>query len=132
MLDTFHWYRGEGFGLIVEDLLARPADDFVAEFVGASRGLRRLSVTPIDVEPAPLDAGEYRNVDGTQALALGLIWYVTSDPKSNVVANLSGSYQAQTKALAEAISMARGATGSRAAAKAGKRMDQCRIVRMGL
>lgn len=26
MLDTFHWYRGEGFGLIVEDLLARPAD----------------------------------------------------------------------------------------------------------
>jgi hypothetical protein len=26
MLDTFHWYRGEGFGLIVEDLLALPAD----------------------------------------------------------------------------------------------------------
>jgi hypothetical protein len=25
MLDTFHWYRGEGFGLIVEDLLGRPA-----------------------------------------------------------------------------------------------------------
>jgi osmoprotectant transport system ATP-binding protein len=36
-------------------LLGRPADDFVAQFVGASRGLRRLSVTPIDVgdlEPA--------------------------------------------------------------------------------
>ena len=30
-------------------------------------------MTRIDVEPAPLDAGEYRNVDGTQALALGLI-----------------------------------------------------------
>jgi osmoprotectant transport system ATP-binding protein len=30
-------------------VLGRPADDFVAEFVGASRGLRRLSVTPIDV-----------------------------------------------------------------------------------
>jgi osmoprotectant transport system ATP-binding protein len=29
-------------------LLGRPADDFVAEFVGASRGLRRLSVTPIE------------------------------------------------------------------------------------
>ncbi len=29
-------------------LLGRPADDFVAQFVGASRGLRRLSVTPID------------------------------------------------------------------------------------
>jgi hypothetical protein len=26
MLDTFHWYRGEGFDLIVEDLLALPAD----------------------------------------------------------------------------------------------------------
>jgi hypothetical protein len=26
MLDTFHWYRGEGFGLIVQDLLAEPAD----------------------------------------------------------------------------------------------------------
>ncbi len=36
-------------------ILGRPADDFVAEFVGASRGLRRLSVTPIereDLEPA--------------------------------------------------------------------------------
>ncbi|HET7387618.1 MAG TPA: ABC transporter ATP-binding protein [Nocardioidaceae bacterium] len=29
-------------------ILGRPADDFVAEFVGASRGLRRLSVTPIE------------------------------------------------------------------------------------
>jgi cytidylate kinase len=25
MLETFHWYRGEGFGLIVEDLLGLPA-----------------------------------------------------------------------------------------------------------
>jgi 2-phosphoglycerate kinase len=25
MLETFHWYRGEAFDLIVEDLLARPA-----------------------------------------------------------------------------------------------------------
>ena len=38
------------------EVLGRPADDFVAEFVGASRGLRRLSVTPIrreDLGPAP-------------------------------------------------------------------------------
>jgi osmoprotectant transport system ATP-binding protein len=37
-------------------VLGRPADDFVAEFVGAGRGLRRLSVTPIhraDLEEAP-------------------------------------------------------------------------------
>jgi hypothetical protein len=31
MLDTFHWFRGEGFGLIVEDLLRLPADPVVAE-----------------------------------------------------------------------------------------------------
>ncbi len=41
------------------EVLGRPADDFVAEFVGASRGLRRLSVTPIqreDLEPVPAGA----------------------------------------------------------------------------
>ena len=35
-------------------VLGAPADDFVAEFVGAARGLRRLAVTPIaeaDLEP---------------------------------------------------------------------------------
>lgn len=26
MLETFHWYRGEGFDLLVEDLLALPPD----------------------------------------------------------------------------------------------------------
>ena len=35
------------------ELLARPADDFVADFVGSTRGLRRLAVTPID--PAHLE-----------------------------------------------------------------------------
>ncbi len=30
------------------ELLARPADDFVSDFVGATTGLRRLAVTPID------------------------------------------------------------------------------------
>ncbi len=29
------------------ELLARPADDFVADFVGSTRGLRRLTVTPL-------------------------------------------------------------------------------------
>jgi osmoprotectant transport system ATP-binding protein len=31
-------------------ILGRPASEFVADFVGADRGLKRLSVTPIDVE----------------------------------------------------------------------------------
>ncbi|MDQ1013744.1 hypothetical protein [Streptomyces afghaniensis] len=29
MLETFHWFRGEGFGLIVEDLLRMPPDTCV-------------------------------------------------------------------------------------------------------
>jgi 2-oxoglutarate ferredoxin oxidoreductase subunit alpha len=32
-----------------------------------------LAATPIEIEPAPMLPGEYRNVDGTQALSLGLI-----------------------------------------------------------
>lgn len=31
MLETFHWFRGEGFGLIVEDLLALPAEPVLVE-----------------------------------------------------------------------------------------------------
>jgi len=27
MLETFHWFRGEGFGLIVEDLLRLPGNE---------------------------------------------------------------------------------------------------------
>ncbi len=40
-------------------VLGAPADDFVAEFVGASRGMRRLAVTPIDeADLAPYDGSE--------------------------------------------------------------------------
>ena len=35
------------------ELLGRPADDFVSDFVGSTRGLRRLTVTPIN--PAHLE-----------------------------------------------------------------------------
>ena len=45
------------------ELLGHPADDFVAEFVGGNRGLRRLSVTAID--PAHLQA-----MDGVAASQL--------------------------------------------------------------
>lgn len=31
MLETFHWYRGEAFGLIVEDLLALPPTPIIVE-----------------------------------------------------------------------------------------------------
>jgi osmoprotectant transport system ATP-binding protein len=46
------------------ELLGAPADEFVAEFVGAGRGVRRLSVTPID--PALLEP-----MDGVSAGDLG-------------------------------------------------------------
>ncbi|GAA2009725.1 MULTISPECIES: ABC transporter ATP-binding protein [Nocardioides] len=46
------------------ELLGRPADDFVADFVGSTRGLRRLTVTPID--PAHLEP-----LDGVSAGQLG-------------------------------------------------------------
>ncbi|MEP9382758.1 ABC transporter ATP-binding protein [Nocardioides sp. KR10-350] len=42
------------------EVLARPADDFVASFVGSTSGLRRLSVTRID-------AGHLERLDGVSA-----------------------------------------------------------------
>jgi osmoprotectant transport system ATP-binding protein len=41
-----------------DEILASPADDFVASFVGADRGLKRLSLTRVgdlDLEPPPGD-----------------------------------------------------------------------------
>jgi osmoprotectant transport system ATP-binding protein len=38
-------------------LLAKPANTFVAEFVGADRGLKRLGVTPIPAELSPVPEG---------------------------------------------------------------------------
>jgi osmoprotectant transport system ATP-binding protein len=46
------------------ELLGHPADDFVADFVGSTRGLRRLAVTPID--PAHLEP-----LDGVRGGDLG-------------------------------------------------------------
>jgi osmoprotectant transport system ATP-binding protein len=59
------------------ELLAHPADDFVEDFVGATRGLRRLTVTPIDPDHLdPLDGvttgdlGAAIDVDSTLEEAL--------------------------------------------------------------
>lgn len=48
MLDTFHWFRGEGFGLIVEDLLRLPREPCV--IVEGFRLLPRL-VRPLLAAP---------------------------------------------------------------------------------
>lgn len=52
-------------------ILGAPADDFVAEFVGQARGLRRLAVTAID--PAHLEP-----LDGVTGASLGSTIDVTS------------------------------------------------------
>ena len=46
-------------------VLGRPADEFVAEFVGASRGLRRLAVTPIGREDLETSDGGGSHAAGT-------------------------------------------------------------------
>jgi hypothetical protein len=48
MLDTFHWFRGEGFGLIVEDLLRLPIEPgvIVEGFRLLPRLVKRLLAVP--------------------------------------------------------------------------------------
>jgi 2-phosphoglycerate kinase len=48
MLDTFHWFRGEGFGLIIDDLLRLPAESGVV-----AEGIRLLPhlVKPLLTNP---------------------------------------------------------------------------------
>jgi 2-phosphoglycerate kinase len=81
MLETFHWYRGEGFDLIVEDLLARPSrPGMVVE------GFRLL---PHLVEPLPDRPGRAVWLIPTPEFRLaaiesrGSLWTIagrTSDP----------------------------------------------------
>ncbi len=81
-LGLVSWMYGrptEAVDLLAGDEIRQKAGDHgdanVAAFkAGYNFGeTAEIAATPIEVEPAPLDAGEYRNVDGTQALALGLI-----------------------------------------------------------
>jgi osmoprotectant transport system ATP-binding protein len=52
-----------------ERILAAPADEFVASFVGADRGLKRLSLTRLDeVELEPLDGAVGPALGGTTTL----------------------------------------------------------------
>ncbi|MBV9412890.1 MAG: ATP-binding cassette domain-containing protein [Acidimicrobiia bacterium] len=44
------------------NVLGRPATDFVADFVGGDRGLKRLSVTPINLSGLDPPPGELRDV----------------------------------------------------------------------
>jgi osmoprotectant transport system ATP-binding protein len=59
------------------EVLARPADEFVARFVGADRGLKRLSLTtvgelPLDAEAAPGERTVPADMSARDALSLML------------------------------------------------------------
>lgn len=43
------------------ELLSKPANQFVADFVGADRGIKRLAVTPIPAQLPPMPEGEGDN-----------------------------------------------------------------------
>ncbi len=82
MLETFHWFRGEGFGLIVEDLLRLPADNGVI-----AEGFRLLPylVKPLLAEPGHaiwlLPTSEFRRA---AFRSRGTAWEIprkTTDPQ---------------------------------------------------
>jgi hypothetical protein len=82
MLETFHWFRGEGFGLIIEDLLSDPARHGVI-----AEGFRLL---PHLVQPlaSPGHAVWLLPTPGFRRAALesrGTLWEIprkTSDPET--------------------------------------------------
>jgi 2-phosphoglycerate kinase len=82
MLETFHWFRGEGFGLIVDDLLRLPSSQRV--IAEGFRLLPRL-VTPLLSVPANavwlLPTHEFRQAAFAHRGSLWEIPRKTSDPR---------------------------------------------------
>jgi hypothetical protein len=82
MLDTFHWFRGEGFGLIIEDLLALPPDQGVI-----AEGFRLLPhlVKPLLHDPSHgvwlIPTPEFRLAAFERRGTMWTIPNKTSDPK---------------------------------------------------
>ena len=101
MLDTFHWYRGEGFSPIVEDLLALPpAPPVIAE------GFRLLPRLVEPLLPAPhhavwlLPTPEFRRMAFESRGSLWAIAGSTSDP-DKALRNLLERDRMFTERLAE-------------------------------
>jgi hypothetical protein len=82
MLETFHWFRGEGFGLIVDDLLGLPRDRGVI-----AEGFRLLPhlVQPLLAAPCRavwlLPTPGFRRAALARRGSLGTIAGKTSDPE---------------------------------------------------
>lgn len=82
MLETFHWFRGEGFGLIVEDLLRLPAEPGVI-----AEGFRLLPCLVQPLLTTPRHAVWLLPTPGFRRAAFasrGSLWEIarkTSDPE---------------------------------------------------
>ena len=102
MLETFHWFRGEGFGLIVDDLLRLPRDRGVI-----AEGFRLLPhlVKPLLAMPGHavwlLPAPEFRRAAFGSRGSLGTIAGKTSDPE-RALRNLLERDRMFTERLGEA------------------------------
>jgi osmoprotectant transport system ATP-binding protein len=70
-------------------VLARPANDFVADFVGADRGLRRLAVTPLeagDLDYPPVVTPATRHGEARRAVeARATNWAVVVDESGRLL-----------------------------------------------
>jgi osmoprotectant transport system ATP-binding protein len=77
-----------------EAILARPADDFVARFVGADRGLKRLALRrldEVDLQPAPEgDAAGIPEADGSTTLRDALSLMLTEGATGVLVRGADG------------------------------------------
>jgi osmoprotectant transport system ATP-binding protein len=72
-------------------LLERPADEFVARFLGLDRGLKLLSLRRLDeLELGPLDGASAPTADGSTTLRDALSHMITSGSRSLVVLDGSG------------------------------------------
>ena len=74
-----------------EALLAHPADEFVARFLGADRGLKLLALRRLDELPlAPLDGSSGPTADGSTTLRDALSLMITTGSRSLVVVDGGG------------------------------------------
>jgi hypothetical protein len=83
MLDTFHWYRGEGFDLMIEDLLALPVDrPVIAEGFRLLPGLVRPLLADVRHAAWLLPTPRFRQAvfDGRGGPAWGFV-AKTGDPQ---------------------------------------------------
>jgi osmoprotectant transport system ATP-binding protein len=76
-----------------ENILAAPADDFVAQFVGADRGLKRLSLKRLDdveLQPVPAELDGTPRAPGTTSLRDALSLMLTESATGVVVLDADG------------------------------------------